>query len=34
MKRVCAWRTEEMGAVEGSNRPDTEISRGICELCG
>ncbi len=33
MKRACAWCTKEMGAVEGSSRPDTEISHGICESC-
>ena len=33
MKRVCAWCMKEMGAVEGGNRPDTEITHGICESC-
>ena len=33
MKRVCAWCTKEMGAVEGSSHPDTEISHGICGSC-
>jgi hypothetical protein len=33
MKRVCAWCNKEMGAVEGSSRPDTETSHGICEGC-
>jgi len=33
MKRVCAWCLKEMGVVETSERPDTEISHGICENC-
>lgn len=33
MKRVCAWCAKEMGYVEGSSRPDTEVSHGICESC-
>jgi hypothetical protein len=33
MKRVCAWCTKEMGTVESSNRPDSEISHGICANC-
>ncbi len=33
MKRVCAWCAREMGTVEGSRHPDTEISHGICEDC-
>lgn len=33
MKRVCAWCTKEMGIVESSNRPDSEISHGICASC-
>ncbi len=33
MKRVCAWCNQEMGSVEGSTRPDTETSHGICGPC-
>ena len=33
MKRVCAWCSLQMGTVEGSSRPDTESSHGICERC-
>jgi len=33
MKRVCAWCKKELGFVEGSSRPHTEVSHGICEGC-
>ena len=33
MKRVCAWCSRQMGTVEGSSRPDTESSHGICDRC-
>jgi hypothetical protein len=33
MKRSCAWCNGDMGRVEGSTRPDTETSHGICGGC-
>jgi hypothetical protein len=33
MKRICAWCRQGMGSVEGTMRPDTEISHGICSSC-
>jgi len=33
MKLVCAWCLKEMGTVEGSCRPDSEFSHGICRSC-
>lgn len=33
MKRICAWCRRDMGIVENSPHPDTEISHGICEQC-
>ena len=33
MKCICAWCLKDMGPVQESSHPDTEISHGICSSC-
>jgi hypothetical protein len=33
MKQVCAWCRKEIGRIESSIYPDSEVSHGICRSC-
>lgn len=33
MRRVCAWCRRELGFVENTKHPDSEVSHGICAEC-
>ncbi len=33
MKRICAWCGKDMGVVEDSRHPDSEVSHGMCSSC-